>query len=92
MISKKTNVLVCGTRFGEYYIKALRRDYERFNIVGILSRGSEYSEHIAEKYGLKNIKYCNSDNNFLLINHTNKVDIDLKNIFINIEKEVSLWD
>ena len=41
---------------------------------------------------LKNIKYCNSDNNFLLINHTNKVDIDLKNIFINIEKEVSLWD
>lgn len=56
MISKKTNVLVCGTRFGEYYIKALRRDYERFNIVGILSRGSEYSEHIAEKYGLKTYK------------------------------------
>ena len=52
----------------------------------------ENKKYFTEKYGLKNIKYCNSDNNFLLINHTNKVEIDLKNIFLNIEKEVSLWD
>lgn len=59
------------------------------NFVGY---NGENKKYFSEKYGLKNIKYCNSDNNFLLINHTNKVDIDLKNIFINIEKEVSLWD
>ena len=52
----------------------------------------ENKKYFLEKYGFKNIKYCNSDNNFILINHTNRVDIDLKNIFINIEKEVSLWD
>lgn len=55
------------------------------NFVGY---NGENKKYFKEKYGLKIIKYSNSNNNFLVLDHINKIDINLENIFKNIEKEV----
>lgn len=49
-MSEKLNVIVCGTTFGEYYLKALKRADKDFNIVGIVGKGSERSKRVASKY------------------------------------------
>ena len=55
------------------------------NFVGYNEKKKNYFK---EKYGLKTIKYSNSNNNFLVLDHINKIDINLENIFKYIEKEV----
>ena len=45
----KIKVLVCGTRFGQFYLEALKRSNEH-ELVGILANGSQHSQLCAEKY------------------------------------------
>lgn len=45
-------VIVCGTRFGQFYLEALKNMPE-VEIVGILASGSCRSQRCAEHYGLK---------------------------------------
>ncbi len=47
----KKKVIVCGTRFGQFYIEALK-NMEEVELVGILAHGSERSKKCAEYYGL----------------------------------------
>lgn len=42
-------ILVCGTRFGQFYLEALKRSNE-YEVVGILANGSKHSRLCAEKY------------------------------------------
>lgn len=48
---EKKRVVVCGTRFGQFYIEALIK-MENIEIVGILSNGSERSKECAKYYKL----------------------------------------
>ncbi|MBB2964982.1 Gfo/Idh/MocA family oxidoreductase [Methylobacterium sp. R2-1] len=45
-------VLVCGTRFGEHYLAALRDGTGGFRLVGILARGSRRSRALAAHLGV----------------------------------------
>ncbi|MEV7612193.1 Gfo/Idh/MocA family oxidoreductase [Streptomyces sp. NPDC089799] len=46
-------VVVCGTRFGQVYLSALARaEPGRFELAGILARGSARSVALAERYGV----------------------------------------
>ena len=49
---RKLRVIVCGVGFGRYYIEAILRLPDLFELVGILSRGSKNSIKLAEKYGV----------------------------------------
>ena len=49
-MSKKINAIVCGTTFGKYYLKALKRANKDFNVVGILGKGSKRSKRVALSY------------------------------------------
>jgi len=49
---KKIRTVVCGTTFGLFYLEALDRLKEQFEIVGILAKGSERSQKCAENYGV----------------------------------------
>lgn len=53
-MAKKINVLVCGSKFGEYYLKALSKLEKEFNIVGILSKGSERSLKLSKDFKVPN--------------------------------------
>ncbi len=46
--TNKINVLVCGTRFGKFYVEAVKRRKEEMRLVGIMTRGSEKSKRYAE--------------------------------------------
>lgn len=46
----KKNVVVCGTTFGQYYIKAIKSRQDSFCLKGILAGGSERSQKIAKEY------------------------------------------
>lgn len=41
---QKIRTVVCGTTFGLFYLEALRRLNDKFEIVGILANGSERSK------------------------------------------------
>ncbi|WP_079062382.1 Gfo/Idh/MocA family oxidoreductase [Streptomyces scabiei] len=45
-------VVVCGTRFGQVYLSALRRCPERYRLVGVVARGGARSVALAEEYGV----------------------------------------
>lgn len=45
-------VVVCGTRFGQVYLSALRRCPERYRLAGIVARGGARSVALAEEYGV----------------------------------------
>lgn len=47
--SKKLNVLVCGTRFGKFYVEAIKRRTDTMHLAGIMTKGSEKSRRYAEK-------------------------------------------
>ena len=49
-MQNKYRVLVCGVGFGQFYIKAIENMNEKFQIVGILSKGSELSQSIKYQY------------------------------------------
>ncbi|GAA0067927.1 hypothetical protein UT300002_27100 [Clostridium perfringens] len=46
----KLKILVCGVGFGQFYLKALERLKDEYELVGIFSRGSEISKRYAKKY------------------------------------------
>lgn len=48
----KLKVVVCGTRFGRFYLEAIKQSHE-FELAGIVSTGSAFSQKCAEKYGTK---------------------------------------
>ncbi|MFD0375939.1 Gfo/Idh/MocA family oxidoreductase [Streptomyces sp. NPDC127112] len=50
--SRPLNVVVCGTRFGQVYLSALRRAPERYRLAGIVARGGARSAALAEEYGV----------------------------------------
>ncbi len=45
-------VIVCGTRFGQFYLEAIKRRSDVFELAGILAGGSERSRKCAEHYGV----------------------------------------
>ncbi|MGW6377085.1 Gfo/Idh/MocA family oxidoreductase [Rhodococcus sp. NPDC055112] len=45
-------VVVCGTGFGRFYLRALRNDDTQFQLVGILARGSGFSADCARDHGV----------------------------------------
>ena len=45
------NIIVCGSRFGQFYIEALKR-MEGINIVGLLAKGSKRSCECANYYAI----------------------------------------
>lgn len=47
---KKMRAIVCGTTFGIFYLEALRRLEDKFEIAGILANGSERSKKCALNY------------------------------------------
>lgn len=48
----RTRVVVCGTTFGRVYVAGVRRLPEHYELVGILSRGSEQSRAFASRQRL----------------------------------------
>ncbi|MEM0939719.1 MAG: Gfo/Idh/MocA family oxidoreductase [Bacteroidota bacterium] len=52
MNKQKIKTLVCGSTFGQFYLEALKRLSDDFEIVGILSQGSERSKKCAQYYDL----------------------------------------
>ncbi|UZE15909.1 Gfo/Idh/MocA family oxidoreductase [Pseudomonas sp. B21-054] len=51
-IPVRKRVIVAGTAFGRIYLQALARAHDRYQLVGILSRGNAYSRACAEHYGV----------------------------------------
>lgn len=47
---RKIRTVVCGTTFGLFYLEALKRLNEKFEIVGILANGSERSKRCAANF------------------------------------------
>lgn len=45
-------VVVCGTRFGQFYLEAVKKRSDVFELAGILAGGSERSRKCAEYYGV----------------------------------------
>lgn len=45
-------VVVCGTGFGRFYVRALRGMPDTFRLSGLLTRGGEYSRRYAEELGV----------------------------------------
>ena len=52
MSRPRQRVIVAGTAFGRIYLQALARAHERYELVGILSRGNAYSQACADHYGV----------------------------------------
>lgn len=52
MSRPRPRVIVAGTAFGRIYLQALARAHERYELVGILSRGNAYSQACAYHYGV----------------------------------------
>ncbi len=52
MREKKLRTVVCGSTFGQFYLEALRRLPEQFELVGLLARGSDRSKKCAKHYGI----------------------------------------
>ncbi|GAA0117336.1 Gfo/Idh/MocA family oxidoreductase [Clostridium senegalense] len=52
-LKKRLKTIVCGSRFGQFYIEALNLLKEDFEIVGLLAKGSERSISCAKEYGIK---------------------------------------
>lgn len=48
----KLRVIVCGTVFGRYYLEGLKLISDKYELVGILSRGGQGSCEAAERYGV----------------------------------------
>ncbi|MGP5019075.1 Gfo/Idh/MocA family oxidoreductase [Vreelandella alkaliphila] len=50
--TKTYRVIVCGTLFGQVYLSAFQRHFPQFELSGILARGSERSQLLADRYGV----------------------------------------
>ena len=49
---RKLKSLVCGSKFGQFYIDAISKMKECVEFIGIFSNGSERSRLCAEKYNV----------------------------------------
>lgn len=49
---RKLKTVVCGSTFGQFYLEALSRDKERFELCGLVAGGSERSKKCAGNYGI----------------------------------------
>lgn len=52
MNKHKIKTLVCGSTFGQFYLEALKRRSDDFEVAGILSQGSERSKKCVQYYEL----------------------------------------
>jgi len=50
--NNKKKVIVCGTTFGRYYLEAVKKRNDIFQLEGIFASGSQRSKELAETYGL----------------------------------------
>ncbi|WP_432774812.1 bifunctional Gfo/Idh/MocA family oxidoreductase/class I SAM-dependent methyltransferase [Brevibacillus gelatini] len=50
--TRKLRTVVCGSRFGQFYLEAVRALPEQFELVGLLAKGSERSKQCAERFGV----------------------------------------
>jgi len=51
-MNRKIRTLVCGSRFGQFYLEAIETMPHRFELVGLLAKGSDRSRHCAERHGI----------------------------------------
>lgn len=51
-MKKRLKAIVCGTNFGEFYLKALKSAESDFQIAGIIGRGSQRSKTLSKKYNV----------------------------------------
>lgn len=49
---RRLKIIICGTRFGQFYLEALLKRDDLFEVIGILGKGGESSAKCAEKYGI----------------------------------------
>lgn len=49
---KKLKVIVCGSTFGQFYIHALQKMSDQFELVGLFGKGSERSQKCAKDFGI----------------------------------------
>lgn len=47
---EKTKVIVCGATFGQFYLEALKKLTDQFEVVGLLATGSERAKKCSENY------------------------------------------
>ncbi|MFB9278523.1 Gfo/Idh/MocA family oxidoreductase [Cohnella cellulosilytica] len=52
MTHKKWRVIVCGSTFGQFYLEALALLPDRYELAGLLARGSDRSRRCAAYYGV----------------------------------------
>lgn len=50
--NSRLRTLVCGSRFGQFYLEALKALPEQFELVGLLVKGGKRSKKCAERYGI----------------------------------------
>jgi thiazolinyl imide reductase len=50
--NSRLRTVVCGSRFGQFYLEALKTLPEQFEVAGLLAKGSERSKKCAERYGI----------------------------------------
>lgn len=50
--NRRLRTVVCGSRFGQFYLEAVKALPEQFELVGLLAKGSERSRNCAERYGI----------------------------------------
>ncbi|MGG4444026.1 bifunctional Gfo/Idh/MocA family oxidoreductase/class I SAM-dependent methyltransferase [Brevibacillus fortis] len=50
--NRKLRTVVCGSRFGQFYLEAVKALPEQFELVGLLAKGSERSRQCAERNGI----------------------------------------
>ncbi|MBA4533101.1 bifunctional Gfo/Idh/MocA family oxidoreductase/class I SAM-dependent methyltransferase [Brevibacillus halotolerans] len=51
--NRRLRTVVCGSRFGQFYLEAVKALPEQFELVGLLAKGSERSRSCAERYGIE---------------------------------------
>lgn len=49
---KKLKAVVCGSTFGQFYIHALQKMSDQFELVGLFGKGSERSQKCAKAFGI----------------------------------------
>ncbi|TPG68181.1 methyltransferase [Brevibacillus laterosporus] len=50
--NRRLRTVVCGSRFGQFYLEAVKALPEQFELIGLLAKGSERSRNCAERYGI----------------------------------------
>ncbi|MCR8985816.1 bifunctional Gfo/Idh/MocA family oxidoreductase/class I SAM-dependent methyltransferase [Brevibacillus laterosporus] len=51
--NRRLRTVVCGSRFGQFYLEAVKALPEQFELIGLLAKGSERSRNCAERYGIE---------------------------------------